>query len=197
MNGYGCTPIVRAPWNDFVTIKRILDIGAWGIHVPYVNTAEEARKAVAACLYPPQGIRGVAFSPRANGYGTAGNEYLQRANDEILIYVALETPQAIDQLDEMLKIDRLDGIFIGPTDLSTSMGHPGNPKHPEVQAAIARIEEKVFASGKFLGTIAGDYTAAKALFDRGYQLVVTMSDCVILSKSSVAMVQQFKEDFSK
>jgi len=195
MGKYEALPIVRVPWNDFVTIKRVLDVGAQGIHVPYVNTATEAREAVSAVRYAPEGIRGIAGSPRACGYGQGGKEYFEHANQEILLYIALETPQSIENLDEILQVTGVDGIFIGPMDLATSMGYLGNPGHPEVQAAIRGIEKKVIGSGKFLGTIAGNYDEAKVLFDRGYQYVVAMSDSVLISKQSRVMVEQFHKDF--
>ncbi len=193
MSQYETTPLVRAPWNDFVTFKRILDVGTHGIHVPYVNTAEEAREAVRGVLYPPHGIRGIAGSPRACGYGMDGVNYYTRANEEVLIYIALETPKSVENLDEIMQVEGVDGIFIGPFDLAASLGHLGNPGHPEVQEVIRGIEKKVIGSGKFLGTVAGGYDVAKELFDRGYQLVVAMSDSVELMKQSKALVDRFKK----
>ena len=196
VSGYDAMPIVRVPWNDFVTIKRVLDVGAYGIHVPYVNTAEEAKKAVEAVKYFPQGIRGIAGSPRACGYGIGGNDYFQNANDEILMYIALETPEAVENLDEIMKVEGVDGIFIGPMDLATSMGYLGQPGHPEVQEVIRAIEEKVVGSGKFLGSVAGSYEDAKAKFERGYQYIVAMSDSADLSRASKTLVEKFNADFS-
>lgn len=194
MGRYPALPVVRVPWNDFVTIKRTLDVGAQGIHVPYVNTAEEAAAAVRAVRYAPEGIRGIAGSPRAAGYGQGGKEYYERANKELLMYIALETPESIENLDAIMAVDGVDGIFIGPFDLSTSMGHMGNPGHPEVQEVIRGIERKVIGSGKFLGTIAGGYDQAKELFDRGYQYVVAMSDSTELMKQARNLVDRFKKE---
>ena len=196
MKGYGCSSIVRVQWNDFVTIKRVLDTGAYGIHVPYVNTAAEAEMAVKAVKYPPEGIRGIAGSPRALGYGLNSKDYFEYANAEVLMYIALETPTAVENLDDIMKVPGVDGIFIGPMDLATSMGYLGNPGHPEVQKTIRVIEEKVFASRKFLGTVAGSYENAKDLFDRGYQYIVAMSDSIELSKQSYNITRQFKKDFA-
>jgi len=195
MGAYPATPVVRAPWNDFVTIKRILDVGVHGIHVPYVNTAEEAREAVRAVRYAPEGIRGIAGSPRACGYGLDGKNYFEHANREILLYIALETPQSVENLDAIMKVDGVDGIFIRPMDLATSMGYLGNPGHPEVQKVICGIEDKVLGTGKFLGTVAGSYDVAKELFNRGYQYVVAMSDSIELSKQSHALIERFRSDF--
>lgn len=193
---YETMPIVRAPWNDFVSIKRILDVGAYGIHVPYVNTAAEAMSAVKAVKYAPEGIRGIAGSPRACGYGVDGKNYFEHANNEILVYIALETPEAVANLDEMMEIDGLDGIFIGPMDLATSMGYLGQPKHPEVLKVISEIEKKVIGSTKFLGTVADNYEDAKIKFDRGYQYIVAMSDSAGLSKLSKGLADQFHADFN-
>jgi len=187
-------PFVRAPWNDFVAIKRILDTGVYGVLVPYVNTREEAEMAVKACKYPPLGIRGIAGSPRANDYGTS-QERARRANDEICVITQVETMKAVENIDEILKVEGLDGIFIGPADLSTSMGYFFNPKHPEVQKVIAGIEEKVKASGKFLGTVCSGWEEASDLYDRGYQFVTVMADGASIAATAKQRMQQFREKF--
>jgi len=193
MGRYPALPVVRVPWNDFVTIKRTLDVGAQGLHIPYVNTAEEAAAAVRAARYAPEGFRGIAGSPRAAGYGMGGMDYFKHANRELLIYIALETPESIANLDAIMQVDGVDGIFIGPMDLSTAMGYMGNPAHPEVQAAIRGIEQKVLGSGKFLGTVAASYEQSKELFDRGYQYIVGMSDSVELMKQARGLVDKFRK----
>lgn len=195
MNGSGAMPLVRAPWNDFVTIKRILDAGVYGLLVPYVNTAAEAEAAVRACRYPPHGIRGVAGSPRAQGYGQNVQAYLARANEEILLITAVETPAAVANLDEILAVDGVDGVFIGPMDLATSMGYLGNPAHPQVQQTIAEIEAKVLAAGKALGTLSASWEQAQALYERGYQLVMLMADGVSLAKLAREKVGQFRKAY--
>ena len=195
MGGYGVVPIVRAPWNDMVWIKRILDAGAYGVMVPSVNTREQAIAAVQACKYPPLGVRGIAGSPRAAGFGRDTASYLKRANDEILVIVQVETPQAVENLDEIGKVPGVDALFIGPMDLSTSMGHLGNPAHPEVQAAIARVEAKAKALNLALGTISAGWDQAKALYDRGYQLITLLSDVIMLSRGSAEAMVKFREAF--
>ncbi|GAA0181288.1 4-hydroxy-2-oxoheptanedioate aldolase [Clostridium sediminicola] len=195
MNGYGATPLVRAPWNDFVAIKRILDAGVHGLLVPYVSTKEEAESAVKACKYPPAGVRGVAGSPRAEGFGYNIMNYMNHADDEVMLMTAVETPIAVENIEELVSVEGLDGIFIGPMDLATSMGHFCDPKHPEVQEAIAKIEKTVFASNKFLGTVAGSFEQAKVLYDKGYQFVIVMSDTVSLGKLAVKNVESFKEEY--
>ena len=191
--GTGAVPFVRVPWNDQVWIKRILDAGAYGLMIPYVNTKEEAIRAVQACKYPPQGVRGIAGSPRAAGYGRDIHNYLKRANDEIFVMLQVETPQAIDNLEEIGKVPGVDALFIGPMDLSTSMGYFGNPAHPEVQAAIAKVEAKAKEMGMPLGTISGSWEQAKALYDRGYQLITLTSDSVVISKVAAETMAKFRE----
>jgi len=193
MKGSGTAALVRAPWNDFVTIKRILDTGVHGLLIPYVNTREEAESAVRACRYPPQGIRGVAGSPRAQGYGQNVRHYLERASDEILIITAVETPTAVTNLDGILAVDGVDGIFIGPMDLATNMGHLGDPRNPEVQAAVAVIEGKVLESGKVLATISGSWEQAQRLYEKGYQMITLMADGVSLAKLAAEKVAKFRE----
>lgn len=197
MKGSETAALVRAPWNDFVIIKRILDTGVHGLLVPYVNTREEAESAVRACRYPPQGIRGVAGSPRAQGYGQNVREYLVRANDEILIITAVETPDAVANLDGILAVDGVDGVFIGPMDLATIMGHLGDPTQREVQEAIAEIENKVLDTGKILATISGSWEQAQRLYDRGYQMVMLMADGVSLAKLAAEKVAQFREAYPR
>ncbi len=196
MKGYPAIPFARAPWNDLVAIKRILDAGVYGLVIPYVNTRAEAEAAVAAALYPTAGVRGIAGSPRAPGYGLDARDYLARANDEICIFTQVETPLAVKNLDEMLKIQRLDGIFIGPMDLSTGMGHFANPGAEEVKKTIREVEEKVLAAGKALATVAGSWEDAADKYRRGYSMVVSMSDTANLGLAARGMVNSFRGEFA-
>ena len=195
MNGSGVVPFARAPWNDEVAIKRILDTGVMGVLVPYINTREEAEAAVAACKYPPQGVRGVAGSPRAAGYTGNTMSYLTTANAETLVMVAVETTEAVDNLDDILLVEDLDGLFVGPMDLASSMGHLGNPGHPDAQKQIAIIEQKVLASDKFLGTIATTADKATDCFDKGYQWLIVMQDGAALLNAGKSAVSQFRGAF--
>ncbi len=192
MNGSTAVPFCRAPWNDAVAIKRILDTGVMGMLVPYVNTREEAEAAVAACKYPPLGIRGVAGSPRAAGYTRDVKAYLNSANADTIVMIAVETAEAVRNLDEILAVENLDGIFIGPMDLASSMGYLGDPAQPAVQEMIAVIEKKVLASDKFLGTVATTWGAANACFEKGYQWLVLMQDGAALRKAGDDVVAQFR-----
>jgi 2-dehydro-3-deoxyglucarate aldolase/4-hydroxy-2-oxoheptanedioate aldolase len=193
MNGSGVVPFARAPWNDMVAIKRILDTGVMGVLIPYVNTKAEAEAAVAACKYPPQGVRGVAGSPRAAGFTRNMLPYLRSANEETIVMIAVETLDAVANLDEILTVEGLDGIFIGPVDLASSMGFLGDPGQPAVQETIALIESKVLASDKFLGTLAGTWEKAQECFEKGYQWMVVMQDGVALLKAADNVVRQFRE----
>ncbi len=195
MKGSECVPLVRTPWNDFVVIKRILDAGAEGVLIPYVNNREEAENAVRACKYPLDGIRGVAGSPRAPGFGQNIGNYLQRANQEIFIMIAVETPEAVANLDEILLVDGLDGVFIGPMDLASSMGYFGDPSQAEVQEAIRGIETKVLAAGKVLATTTGTWEQAQNLYKRGYQMLMLMADGISLAKQAKEIVSQFREEY--
>lgn len=195
MGESGVVPFVRAPWNDFVMIKRILDAGVYGMLVPYVNSRAEAEAAVRACKYPPEGIRGIAGSPRAAGYGQNPKEYLTKANDLILVITAVETMEAVSNLDDILKVPHLDGIFIGPMDLATSMGSFADPSQPAVQTVIAEVEKKVLGAKKILGTIANDWEQAKKLYQRGYQLLMIMADGVALGKLAAERVSLFRKEF--
>lgn len=127
MNGTECTPIVRPMWNDPAVIKRVLDIGAHGVLVPWVQTREEAEAAVAACKYPPEGIRG--WGPRRAG--RFDPEYGATANDEVLVSVQIETQRALDNLDGILDVDGIDAVYIGPWDLSINLGFGVPPKWDE------------------------------------------------------------------
>lgn len=195
MGRFDVVPFARAPWNDMVTIKRILDAGVYGILVPYVNTAEEARAAVSYCRYPTEGVRGVAPSPRAPGFGMNSSNYLRHANDEILVMTAVETLEAVHNIDSILDVEGLDGIFIGPMDLATSMGHFCDPSHPEVQEAIAAVEKAVIGSGKFLASVAGGMEDAKKKYDRGYGLVIAFADGGVLGSTALKNVREFRETY--
>lgn len=191
LKGNAAVPFVRAPWNDFVQIKRILDAGTYGLLVPYVNTPDEAREAVRAKRYPTEGIRGVAGSPRAPGYGKNTKSYLASADDEIILMTAVETPEAVANVEAIAAVDGVDGIFIGPMDLATSMGYRGDPSRAEVKEAVAKVEGAVKASGKFLATVAASWEDARAKYDRGYDFLLLMSDTTSLGKFARDMMNDF------
>ncbi|MGB4407595.1 MAG: aldolase/citrate lyase family protein [Sphaerochaeta sp.] len=197
MNGYPAVPFVRAPWNDFVQIKRIMDAGAYGIIVPNVESVEEAKAAVAAVRYPLTGIRGVAGSTRAAHYGNDPNSYFSKANDLIMLFVMIESPKGIENLDEILALEGLDGVMVGPVDLATNMGFLGNSGAPEAKQALMEIEKKVVASGKYLLSLGPDWEGAKRKFDSGAHIVTCMSDTLSLGALTRENVRKFSEEYKK
>ena len=189
--GGTASPIVRPAWNDAVMIKRILDIGAQTILVPYVQNAEEAKRAVAAVRYPPAGIRGVASSTRANHYGRVNN-YLKLADSEICLLVQVETRPALGELEAIAKVEGVDGVFIGPSDLAASLGHIGNPAHPEVQAALEDAVKRLKAVGKAAGILTLSEEEARRYIGWGYTFVAVGSDIGLLGRGADALAKKFK-----
>jgi 4-hydroxy-2-oxoheptanedioate aldolase len=189
--GGTASPIVRPAWNDAVMIKRILDIGAQTILVPYVQNAEEAKRAVAAVRYPPAGIRGVASSTRANHYGRVNN-YLNLADSEICLLVQVETRPALGELEAIAKVEGVDGVFIGPSDLAASLGHIGNPAHPEVQAALEDAVKRLKAVGKAAGILTLSEEEARRYIGWGYTFVAVGSDIGLLGRGADALAKKFK-----
>jgi 4-hydroxy-2-oxoheptanedioate aldolase len=183
--------IVRPAWNDAVLIKRVLDIGAQSILVPYVQDAEEARRAVAAIRYPPAGIRGVAAASRASRYGRV-TDYLKKADSEICLLVQVETRAALEQLEAIAAVDGVDGVFIGPSDLSASFGHIGNPQHAEVQEALEDGVKRLKAIGKPAGILTLSEEEARRYIGWGYTFVAVGSDIGLLARGADALAKRFK-----
>jgi 4-hydroxy-2-oxoheptanedioate aldolase len=191
MKGGTATPIVRPAWNDAVLVKRLLDIGVQSLLFPFVQTAEEAKRAVAATRYPPHGIRGVATTARASNFGRV-KDYLKKANDEICVLVQVETMDAIGRLREIASVEGVDGVFIGPSDLAASMGHLGNFQHADVQNVISAAIGEIRAAGKAGGYLTGVEDEAKKRLAEGYQFVAVGSDNGVLLKNTDALAQRFK-----
>lgn len=185
------TPIVRPAWNDAVLAKRCLDIGAQTLLFPYVQNAEEARRAVAATRYPPQGIRGVAVATRAGRYGRVPG-YLTKANDEICVLVQVETRVALSELEAIAKVEGVDGVFIGPSDLAASLGHLGNPQAPEVQKAIEEAVSRLKALGKPAGILTANEEEARRYIDWGFLFVAVGADVGLLARNADALAKKFK-----
>ena len=176
-------PVVRVPWNDAVTIKRVLDAGATTLLVPLVQDADEARRAVAATRYPPQGVRGVAGMTRASRFGAAHN-YLQHANADMGVIVQLETPQALQQLEAIATIDGVDALFIGPADLSAAMGHLGQLTHPAVLEQMSRAVKRAKDAGKPIGTLGAAPEIVAQYRAIGFDFVAISSDLSLLVRSA-------------
>jgi 4-hydroxy-2-oxoheptanedioate aldolase len=185
------TPIIRPAWNDAVLAKRCLDIGAQTLLFPYVQNVAEAKAAVASTRYPPQGIRGVSVAARASRYGRVPG-YLGKANDEICVLVQVETRQSLDQIEAIAKVEGIDGVFIGPSDLAASLGHLGNPQHADVQAAMKNAVDRLTAVSMPAGILTGNEEEARRYIDWGYLFVAVGSDVGLLAKSADALAKKFK-----
>jgi 2-keto-3-deoxy-L-rhamnonate aldolase RhmA len=175
------TPLVRVPWNDPVIIKPVLDIGAAGVIVPMIRTADDVRAAVASCRYPPQGIRG--FGPRrASNYGAIEDgEYCRLANETILTIVQIENTDAVRTLDASLAVPGLGGIVLGPADLSASMGFIGKRNHPEVQLTMEEVIRKANQADVLVGIASGeDPDAMIRWIDYGVQWVCMGNDTSLM-----------------
>jgi 4-hydroxy-2-oxoheptanedioate aldolase len=179
---------VRPAWNDRVLIKKVLDIGAQTILIPFVQTADEAAEAVKSCRYPPDGLRGVAGSTRASRYGRT-KDYLHKAQDEICILVQVETGSALEQLDAIANIDGIDGVFIGPSDLSASLGHLGNPAHEDVQKEIEAASKIIRDADKAPGILAGNAEDSKRYISWGFQFVACSTDSGLLTAAADNLVK--------
>jgi len=184
-------PVVRIPWNDMVTIKRYLDIGAQSLLIPYVETEEEARNAVAYTRYPPKGVRGYSAAPRASGFGRIKN-YPTICEEELCVLVQVETRRGLENLEAIAGVEGVDGVFIGPGDLSAALGHIGDPKHPEVLAAIDDAVRRIRACGKPAGILTGDEALARHYIDAGCIFTAVGSDLGILARASEQLAARFR-----
>ena len=184
-------PIVRPPWNDTVTIKRYLDIGVQTLLIPFVQNAEEARSAVAATRYPPLGVRGYSAAARASDYGRI-KDYPTQCEAQLCVLVQVETPLALANIETIAAVDGVDGIFIGPGDLAAAMGHIGNPKHPEVVAAIEDAIRRIRACGRPAGILSGDEALALHCIEIGCNFIAVGSDIGILARGAEALAARFK-----
>jgi 2-keto-3-deoxy-L-rhamnonate aldolase RhmA len=194
LRGTPAFPLVRVAWNDPVLLKPVLDIGAPGVIVPLIRTAEDARNAVAACRYPPKGVRG--FGPRrASRYGReSGPDYCRNADASIMINVQIEHAEAVKNLDAILAVEGLSGIVIGPNDLAGSMGHSGQPDRPEIVAAIEKVITAARAAGKFVGIGSSDDPEALARWARrGVHWLSMGADFLLLRKAVTQTVAAAQE----
>ena len=183
--------IVRPAWNDMVLIKRFLDIGAQTLLIPFVQNPEEARRAVEATRYPPDGIRGITGSGRASRYGRV-KDYLKHASQELCLLVQVETKSALKRIEDIAGVDGIDGVFIGPNDLAASFGHIGNWAHPEVQAALADAVRRLKKIGKPAGILTPNEEEAKRFIEWGYTFVAVGADLGLLARGADALAKRFK-----
>lgn len=175
-------PMVRLPGNDYSITKRYIDAGAKGIFVPLVNSREDAEEAVRSAKYPPEGERGVGFC-RANLYGIEFDQYMEEANDDILIVVQIEHVKAVENIEEILTTPGIDGAFIGPYDLSASMGIPGDLNHVDMQDAMERVLEscKKHNVAPGLHIISPQIEEINKRLEQGYRLIAYSLDTVMLT----------------
>jgi 4-hydroxy-2-oxoheptanedioate aldolase len=188
---YSAHPVVRVPWNDMVTIKRVLDVGAQSLLVPYVSNAAEARAAVSYARYPPQGVRGVAGTTRATRFGRI-KDYARRAHEEICVLVQVETQSALDNIESICATEGIDGVFIGPADLHASLGHPGEIANPKVKPLIDEAVRRIRRAGKAPGILTPSEDDARHWLGCGALFVAVGADVGILARGAEALAQKFK-----
>jgi 2-keto-3-deoxy-L-rhamnonate aldolase RhmA len=184
-------PVVRVPWNDTVMVKRVLDAGAASVLFPFVQNAAEARAAVAATRYPPEGVRGMAGMSRASRYGTVPDFYAA-ANKTVTVVVQLETAQAVAALEQIAAVPGVDALFVGPADLSGSLGLPGQMAHPQVLALMADAARRARTVGKPIGSVGGTPEVARQYLAMGYDYVAVASDMGLLMRGAQAVVQAMR-----
>ena len=185
-------PIVRPSWNETVEIKRLLDAGFYNFLIPFVQTADDARRAVAATRYPPEGVRGVSVSQRSNRFGTVA-DYFRDVNAQICVLVQIESRAGLAAAAEIAAVDGVDGVFVGPSDLAAAFGHLGAPDHPSVQSAIAEIFAIAKAAGKPSGILAPVEADARRYLAMGATFVGVGSDLGVFRNAT----QQLRDRFAR
>ncbi|RUR70430.1 4-hydroxy-2-oxoheptanedioate aldolase [Variovorax guangxiensis] len=190
---YPAHPVVRIPHGDAALVKQVLEIGATTLLVPMVEDAAQATALVQAMRYPPQGIRGVGSGLARSSRWGADAQYLHTANDRMCLLVQVETTAALGRIDEIAAVEGVDGVFIGPSDLSASMGLLGQPGHPEVRAAIEHAFTRILAAGKAPGILAVDETLARHYIGLGARFVAVGVEATLLAQASRALARRFKD----
>ena len=191
------TSIVRVPWNDPISLKRVLDAGVEGVMIPSVETAQEAADAVTACRYPSAGRRGCAIGAiRASDYGMA-DDYAETAADNLMIICQIETVTAVENIDAIAAVEGVDLLFIGPYDLSGSAGHFGYIAHPEVGDLISRAKKGIVDAGGPVGTVPHPGRTWQDMFDQGYDMVTGGSDVNFLRDPALATVKDFHSQYNQ
>jgi 4-hydroxy-2-oxoheptanedioate aldolase len=189
---YSSHPIIRVPIGDVTRIKQILDLGVQTLLVPVVESADQAAEMVGAVRYPPVGVRGVGSAlARASRWNRIGN-YLQAADEQMCLLVQVETKRGIDNLQAIAATSGVDGVFIGPADLSASMGYRGQPSHPEVQKVIEQSIATILAAGKAVGILTADETLARRYLELGCTFVAVGVDATLLARATDTLAAKFK-----
>jgi 2-keto-3-deoxy-L-rhamnonate aldolase RhmA len=184
-------PVVRVPWNDTVYVKRVMDAGASTLLFPFIQNADEARRAVAATRYPPEGVRGMAGMSRSSRFGTTPDHF-RAANQNTCVLLQMETPESIARLEEIAAVPGVDGLFVGPGDLSGVMGHVGNLTHPEVMDLMADAARRAHAIGMPIGTVGGTPEVVARYRAIGYDYVAVASDLGLLMRAAQAAAQALR-----
>jgi len=169
-------PIVRIAWNEMFRFKRALDLGASGIMIPYIETVDDAARAVGYLRYPPEGLRGVASSPRATGFGKDFETYFPQANRNLLTVTQVETGKAVKNAGEIAAVDGVDVLFVGPMDLSISLGLPGRFDDPDYRAILAKVASAAQDAGKAAGILLPSGQLLEMAYDMGFRFVAVGSD---------------------
>lgn len=190
LGGHMPTPIVRPATNDPVLIKRFLDIGAQSLLIPYIETADQARAAVAAIRYPPGGIRGVSALTRATAFGRVSG-YATRAENELCMLVQIETHAGLDAIEEICAVDGIDGVFVGPGDLAASLGYIGQLNHPEVVSAVEDAIARIVRAGKPAGILTSDAEFADRCLALGATFVAVGVDAGLLARAADTLARRF------
>ena len=190
----GSVPLVRVPWNTGENVKRVLDCGAWGVVFPMTNSRAEAEAAVAAAKYPPRGTRSVGGSMQAIGFETDAPTYYARANDEIMVIIQIEHIKAVEHADEILSVPGVDAMFIGPTDLSASMGlkPSGQAEDPRVQEAIRHAREAAARHGVASGIHVFSPEAVTQRIQEGFRFIALASDVRFMTGGAKAALAQVR-----
>ncbi|MCJ2121642.1 HpcH/HpaI aldolase family protein [Methylobacterium sp. J-077] len=185
------SPVVRVPSDDPITIKRILDAGAQSLMIPNIDDAAQAERVVAATRYAPRGIRGFSQAPRAARFGRIP-DYHTRCEAEIYVIVQVESRRALDNLDAIAAVEGVDGVFIGPGDLSTSLGHLGQQGHPEVVRTIEEAIGRIVKAGKHAGILTPSEELAKRYIAAGTRFTAVGSDLGLLARNAEALAGRFR-----
>ena len=191
VHGYPVHTLVRPPVNDTVVIKQYLDLGVQNLLVPMVNSVTEAEAAVAATRYPPQGVRGVGSALARAARWNRVPDYLDRASETISVTVQIESTAAVDSVADILKVDGVDAIFVGPSDLAASMGLLGQQEHPEVRAAVEHCLAAAAAAGKPADVNAFNPDTARHYLGNGADFILVGADVALLARGSEALAQRY------
>ncbi|ADV67533.1 4-hydroxy-2-oxoheptanedioate aldolase [Deinococcus maricopensis] len=189
---YPVAPVVRPPEGTTSGIKQLMDIGVQNLLIPMVETAEQAASLVAATRYPPRGVRGVGSALARASRWNRTPEYLHRADDDVCLLVQIETRLGLENLDAIARVEGVDGVFIGPADLSASLGHLGNPGHPDVTAAIEDAIRRIRAAGKAPGILMSDEGGARRALALGSTFVAVGVDTSLLARATSDLAAKFK-----